>query len=150
MGLFSSSNLDTVLEQILQCTDIQQYECDTILTSISLPILLNLRRLSIWIALNEKFPKNFSSSNFISLIILTRDKSKFYLFTAEPPDASIKDVIKLILNPKICEKLNKTFEINQCGMMINLFFEHSEESDELRPLWDVKPEVFNERYATPR
>lgn len=71
-------------------------------------------------------------------------------FTAEPPDASIKDVIKLILNPKICEKLNKTFEVNQSGMMINLFFEHVDESDELKPLWDVKPEVMQERYATPR
>lgn len=70
--------------------------------------------------------------------------------TAEPPDTSIKDVIKLILNPKICERLNKTFEINQSGMMINLFFEHDEESDELKPLFDVKPEVFSERYATPR
>lgn len=138
------------MEQILQCTDLQLYECETILTSISLPILLNLRRLSIWIALNEKFPKHFSSSIEFSRL-LCRDKSKFKSFpTAEPPDASIKDVIKLILNPKICEKLNKTFEINQSGMMINLFFEHAEESDELKPLWDVKPEVFNERYATPR
>lgn len=34
--------------------------------------------------------------------------------------------------------------------MINLFFEHVDESDELKPLWDVKPEVMQERYATPR
>ncbi|KAG4080694.1 hypothetical protein HA402_013224 [Bradysia odoriphaga] len=130
LGLFSTSNLDAVLEQILQCPDLQSYECDTILTSISLPIILSLRRLSIWLALIEKFPKHFSLT--------------------EPPDTSIKDVIKLIVNPKICDKLNKTFEINQSGIMVNVFFEHADEADELKPLWDVKPEVFNERYATPR
>lgn len=62
-------------------------------------------------------------------------------FPAEPPDASIKDVIKLILNPQICDKLNKTFEVNQEGMMVNIFFEYASEDEELKRLWDVKPEV---------
>lgn len=62
-------------------------------------------------------------------------------FAAEPPDTSIKDVIKLIVNPKICDKLNKTLEINQSGITVNVFFEHADEADELKPLWDVKPEV---------
>ena len=43
-------------------------------------------------------------------------------FAAEPPDTSIKDVIKLFVNPKICDKLNKTSEINQSGITVNVFF----------------------------
>ncbi|KAJ6647621.1 putative tRNA pseudouridine synthase Pus10 [Pseudolycoriella hygida] len=130
LGLFSSSCLDNVLEQVFQSRDIKLYENETVLTSVSLPIIVSLRRLSIWVALNEKFPKYFSST--------------------DPPDVSIKDVVKLILNPKICEKLNKTLELNQSGIMINLFFEYPEESEELKPLWEVKPELIAERCATPR
>lgn len=62
LGLFSAKNLDTILEQILQNPEIKLYDCDTILTSISVPIVLSLRRLSVWMALIEKFPKVFSLS----------------------------------------------------------------------------------------
>lgn len=60
LGLFSESIMTDTLSQIVDHPDVQAYQCDTVLSSFSLPILLNLRQLSIWVGLIRKFPNRFS------------------------------------------------------------------------------------------
>lgn len=70
--------------------------------------------------------------------------------TAEAPDVPIKEIVKQLINPKICKRLGKEFEINQSGMMINVFFEHEDEDKELQTLYNVNPILFKERSMAPR
>lgn len=68
----------------------------------------------------------------------------------EPPDVPLKEIVKQLINPSICTKLNKTFEQNQNGLMINVFFEHENESAEMQTLFNVNPTLFKERIKAPR
>lgn len=72
------------------------------------------------------------------------------LLLAEPPDVPLKEIVKTLINPKICDKLGKEFEQNQNGLMINIFFEHEDESKELQQLYNVNPKLFNQRSNAPR
>lgn len=61
LGLFEDNFIENILDSIFKHPDIDSFECDTVLTSISLPILLHLRQLSIWIGLLNMFPNHFKS-----------------------------------------------------------------------------------------
>lgn len=110
--------------QILSNCALDEYQIDEFLTSISIPILLQLNQLQIWLDLKEKFPENEISS-----II--------------PPDQPIKDVIKIVLNDRLAKGLNKTY--SQDGVMINIFYDVLNEEEQLKKLVDVAPDLFNER-----
>lgn len=69
---------------------------------------------------------------------------------AEPPDVPLKEVIKLLVNPQICARLGKAFEVNQNGMMINVFYEHEDSAAEVLQLLDVNPRLFKNRSMAPR
>lgn len=71
-------------------------------------------------------------------------------FAAEPPDVPLKEVIKLLVNPKICDRLGKAFEVNQNGMMINVFYEHEDSAAEVQQLTEVNPRLFKNRSMAPR
>ena len=122
MGLFEENNLEHTVSQILSTTALDEYEIDEFLTSISIPILLQLNQLQIWFDLIEKFPEREFSF---------------------PPDQPIKDVIKVVLNHRIAKGLNKTH--TQDGVMINIFYEVNNEEEQLKKLINVAPEVFKER-----
>lgn len=98
------------------------YECDKIVCAIQFPIILNLRQLSIWFGLLNEFPSEIDN--------------------LEPPDISVKEVFKYILNPRVCEATKKEFDPN--GIMVNFYFDSENESEELMGLLDVKPGLFNE------
>ena len=55
LGLFTDDFLMNVVCQIRECEDLGRFECDSFVASISLPIILHLRQLSIWIDLLAKF-----------------------------------------------------------------------------------------------
>ncbi|XP_053960994.1 putative tRNA pseudouridine synthase Pus10 [Anastrepha ludens] len=107
LDLFSNSFKEQLLQAIL-CTDIEKYECAGIVVAISIPIVLQLRQLSMWYALLDKFGSDISL-----------DRS---------PDVSLKEAIKLILNPTICESLRKNYDINN-GLMININLCHAQEEE---------------------
>ncbi|XP_011178472.1 putative tRNA pseudouridine synthase Pus10 [Zeugodacus cucurbitae] len=112
LGLFSENFKEHLLQSIVK-SDIDKYECDGIVVAISIPIVLQLRQLSMWYALLDKFGDNINLER--------------------APDVSLKEAIKLILNPIICEKLNKIYDINN-GLMVTINLIHTEEEEGIAQL----------------
>lgn len=56
--------IEKTARKVLDETDLHTYECETVYTSVSFPILLQIRELSIWIGLCKKFPDAISKSKF--------------------------------------------------------------------------------------
>lgn len=152
LGLFEENCLENVLQTITNHPDIVKFECNTVLTSISLPIILHLRQLSIWFGLLENFPKHFKKGKQLkALFYIQRIKDNLNsLYIDIAPDTPLKEIFKQLINPKVCEKIGKTFEQNQNGLSINIFFEHEKEKTELQALQNVNLKYFKERYSTPR
>ncbi|XP_062558792.1 putative tRNA pseudouridine synthase Pus10 [Armigeres subalbatus] len=126
LGVFDSGLMETLLDQIRSSSDFKQYQCQGFTSSIFLPIVFHLRQLSLWIALVEKFPARFS-----------KDSS--------PPDVTVKDAFKMVLNRKLEEALGKPFSVN--GIAINILFKYAKEDEEIRLLEKVKPGLFANRKA---
>lgn len=112
LGLFSEDFKEQLLESI-EGTDINKYDCDGIVVAISIPIVLQVRQLSMWYALLDKFGDN-----------INLDRA---------PDVSLKEAIKLIMNPTICERLNKTYDINN-GLMLTINLSHIEDQEGIAQL----------------
>lgn len=123
LNLLADQTINEVLTSLAQNTDLVKYDSPFILTAIQLPIILNVRQLSIWFAVVERFPQLFKST--------------------EAPDVPIKEVLKFRLNPKICEQTGREFDIQ--GVMVNIGFGVRDESTELIKLLKVKPNLFSER-----
>ncbi|XP_067626267.1 putative tRNA pseudouridine synthase Pus10 [Eurosta solidaginis] len=105
LDLFSADFKEKLIDSILG-TDIAKYECDGIVLAISIPIVLQLQPLAMWYALLDKFGKDINEER--------------------APDVSLKEAIKLIINPTICERLKKTYDIEN-GIMININLGHAQE-----------------------
>lgn len=65
LGIFQNDTIDAAIKEIIENTDLHTYECDSIYTSISVPILVQIRELALWIALHQKFPCSISDSEFV-------------------------------------------------------------------------------------
>uniref|UniRef100_W8BJK2 tRNA pseudouridine(55) synthase n=1 Tax=Ceratitis capitata TaxID=7213 RepID=W8BJK2_CERCA len=128
LDLFSDDFRDQLLLSI-SSTDIGKYDCDGIVIAMSIPIILQLRQLSMWYALIDKFGDNVSLDR--------------------TPDVSLKEAIKLILNPTICEKLKKSYDINN-GLMVTINLSHSQEEEGITRLEKlnniVNPRKRGEKY----
>lgn len=61
----------------------------------------------------------------------------------QTPDIDIKDVMKNIVNTKLCDELNKKFDPD--GLMINIFFTMDDELSMMEKLESVAPELMVER-----
>lgn len=109
-----------IAEQVLGNTDLLKYDAETILVSVSLPVSLHLRQLGIWIGLINTFGDAITKS--------------------DSPDIPLKEVLKTLLVPKICDLTKKTFDQN--GMMLNIFLEYDREDEELRVVPQLKPELY--------
>lgn len=70
LGIFQNDTINAAIEEIVENTDLHTYECSTLYTSISLPILVQIRELALWIALHQKFPYSISDSEFNRIVIL--------------------------------------------------------------------------------
>nr|XP_016945103.1 putative tRNA pseudouridine synthase Pus10 [Drosophila suzukii] len=124
LGLFSRDFQMELLEGIL-ASDFAKYDCQKIVLAICLPMSLQLRQLAMWFALQRKFGASVDSSN--------------------PPDVPIKEAVKLILHPIICEKLAKEYDAN--GLMINIDLTHKLEDEEVEKLVKLNKEAFPAKAA---
>ena len=57
-GLFE--NIDSIILKVKEDERLNNYEIDKFLSSFSLPVLLELTQLQMWLALIEKFPEHIS------------------------------------------------------------------------------------------
>ncbi|KAH8241817.1 hypothetical protein KR026_001863 [Drosophila bipectinata] len=119
LGLFSEDFQKELLAGILN-SDFGKYDCQTIVLAISLPMILQLRQLAMWYALQRKFGPIIDANN--------------------PPDVPIKEAVKLILHPIICEKLDKEYDAN--GLMISVDLRHKLEEEEVDKLVKLNKEAF--------
>ncbi|KXJ72497.1 hypothetical protein RP20_CCG017875 [Aedes albopictus] len=125
LGLFESDLIGSLLDQVRSDgSEFKRYQCEGFTSSIFLPIVFHLRQLSLWIALVEQFPGRFEKEG-------------------PPPDVSVKDAFKMVLNRKLEEALGKPFSVN--GVAINVLFKYAKDDEEIRLLAKVKPGVFADR-----
>lgn len=66
-GLFE--NIDSIVQQIKEDEKLKAYEIDKFITSYSLPVLLELTQLQMWLAMIEKFPDDVSKGLSPQLLI---------------------------------------------------------------------------------
>lgn len=52
---------------------------------------------------------------------------------------SIKEVFKFLTNIKLCKETNRKLEQNQDGILVNVFFEHDREKEEVDRLKKITP-----------
>ncbi|KAM7353942.1 pseudouridine synthase 10 [Cochliomyia hominivorax] len=122
LGLFSKDFQTQLIDRILK-SDVNNYECNDIVVAISMPMLLQIRQLSMWFALLDKFGSKI-------------DKEKAL-------DVPLKEAVKLIINPIVCDELKKEYDSN--GIMINIQVSHVQEAEELEKL----KQLHNKAFPTP-
>lgn len=121
LGLFSHKFQSHLIESILK-TDIQKFECDDICIAICMPMIVQTRQLSMWYALIDKFGSKIEKER--------------------APDVPLKEAIKLIINPIICKELNKNYDANGNGIMINIQLSHSLDAENLIKLKELHNKAF--------
>lgn len=57
----------------------------------------------------------------------------------KPPCISIKEVYKYLFNKMLSQATNRSIEQNQSGILVNLFYGHDLEKEEIEKLSAVKP-----------
>lgn len=119
-GLFNF--IQEIADKIRSSSELQEYEMNKFFCAFSLPVLLHLSQLQMWLDLIEKFPQ---ISNEIQ------------------PDTSIKDVLKTILSAKLEKELSMVY--HQDGLMINIHFLIANEVELMNKLEEVAPELYVER-----
>lgn len=65
LGIFEK--IDSIAEDVILNGNLQSYECNSLYSSISIPITLLIRDLSIWIALIQKFDETIDNSKITIL-----------------------------------------------------------------------------------
>ncbi|XP_050079786.1 putative tRNA pseudouridine synthase Pus10 [Anopheles maculipalpis] len=124
LGLFDLDRIATLACEVKENETYQQYQCEAgFLTSISLPIVLHLRQLALWLDMLDRFPQVFSATN--------------------PPDIAVKDALKMIIIHQLEKTLGKPFSVD--GVMINVPYSYVNEQEELSTLELVSPGVFASR-----
>lgn len=122
LGFFSDEFLAKLTEALTTHPHLIQYECDEFVLAISFPILLNVRQLSLWLALIDKFGQ---MHGFVS---------------NKQPDVPLKEVSKMVISPKVSQALGKKY--GQNGMMISISINHADETAELQKLTEVDQILF--------
>lgn len=89
LGIFQNDTIDAAIREIIENTELHTYECDSIYTSISVPILVQIRELSLWIALHQKFPNSISDSEFVQKLRLIQ----YFNNSKSPVDSSTAEYI---------------------------------------------------------
>lgn len=60
-------------------------------------------------------------------------------FAVTPPCISIKDAFKQLLNENLCNATNRSMELNQNGILVNLFYDYDMDQEEIERLLTFKP-----------
>lgn len=63
-----------------------------------------------------------------------------FIYLAIPPNISVKETFKYIMNTKLCKLTGKTLEPGQNGILVNVFFEHESEQMEIHRLGAIAPD----------
>lgn len=63
LGIFQNNFIDELATEIVEKSNLNTYECATLYTGITMPILLLLRELSLWIALIKRFPESIGKGD---------------------------------------------------------------------------------------
>ncbi|XP_053670288.1 putative tRNA pseudouridine synthase Pus10 [Anopheles nili] len=126
MGVFDLDHIASLGSEVKDHTSYQRYQCEAgFLTSISLPIVLHLRQLALWVDVLEHFPESFVPGT--------------------PPDIPVKDALKTIIIHHLEQTLDKPFSVD--GVMVNIPYTYANEQEELRVLELISPGVFANRKA---
>lgn len=56
LGIFQNNFIAELATEIVEKSNLNTYECDTLYTSVTMPISLQIRELSLWISLIKRFP----------------------------------------------------------------------------------------------
>lgn len=123
LGLFEDNLIERICETIENHPELPNYKSKKVNCAVSVPIILQVRQLLVWLDLLKTFPEAFR--------------------TDTAPDNSIKDAFRMIVNQKVCAKINKYADPNGILLSINLAFPNEE--TELQKLAKIKPELFRER-----
>lgn len=62
---------------------------------------------------------------------------------AQVPAISMKEIFKFLINIQLCNETKRTLEQNQDGILVNVFFEHDCEKEEIERLKAVHPDSFS-------
>lgn len=125
LGVFQEDVFNEIAAVLRSSVDFNKYDCEKVLASVSLPVSLHLRQLGIWIGLINMFGEAISQD--------------------ECPDIPLKEVLKTLLIPKICDLTGKTFD--QSGMMVNIFLEYKDEDAEMSIVPRLKPSLFEVKHS---
>lgn len=134
-GIFQ--NLDSVANEIIENSSLKNYQCDSIYSSIQIPIALLIRELTIWIALIQKFPGQINEGLILYNVNITDNSTLLTLDIS--PCITIKDMFKSLFNKKLCERTNRNLELHQNGILVNLIYDYDLENEEIQKLLSVKP-----------
>lgn len=150
LGIFQNDTVATVVTEILEKSNLNSFECDLMHTSVSVPIMVQIRELSIWIALLRQFPETFSESMNLTLSSANSKESDlnsvFFFFLAQMPGITSKEVLKYLVNLQLCKATDRKIDQNQTGILVNLFFDHENEAEELERLKLVYPKSLDETF----
>lgn len=128
LDLLKERTTNDILKQIEQSNKFNLYDNINIVCALSLPICINLRALSVWLSLINKFPSRFSKT--------------------VQPDVPLKEVWKFIFGPKLSEFYKITLATKGTILTVELEFEN--EDEELEKLIKSKPDIFNSRRNEPK
>lgn len=67
LGIFQHTFIEEIATEIIKNSNLSSYDCDTLYTSITIPISLQVRELSLWIALIKQFPKTIEDGKMIKI-----------------------------------------------------------------------------------
>uniref|UniRef100_A0A336MFF3 tRNA pseudouridine(55) synthase n=1 Tax=Culicoides sonorensis TaxID=179676 RepID=A0A336MFF3_CULSO len=125
LGLFQETIIEKIVHSLKTHPDLQKYDCPTISAAFSLPIILQLRQLIVWITLLKQFPGKYDQEN--------------------PPDIPIKDCFRAIVNQKLIEVTGKPIDMGANGILITFEFQFENEHEILSKLTLVNPKYFKDR-----
>lgn len=78
----------------------------------------------------------------MSFVVLNYDI--LYIFSLETaPNISIKETFKYLMNQLLCSRTQRQLELNQNGILVNIFLDHPDEDAELSQLSLIKPYTYD-------
>lgn len=64
LGIFQNDFIRQAADEIIEKSNLSTYECATVYTSITMPVSLQVRELSLWIGLLKQFSDSMSEGEF--------------------------------------------------------------------------------------
>ncbi|XP_059613403.1 putative tRNA pseudouridine synthase Pus10 [Phlebotomus argentipes] len=120
LGLFSEISICNATAEIYKDIQFEKFYCDKFVLSICLPVGLDVRQLIVWIKLIRHFGNAISKE--------------------ERLDTSLKDTLRAIMIPVLCERLNAKYDRE--GVFISLHFDYGFADREAEILAKIKPQCF--------